>query len=387
MELNKSHEGAVPREIRQGSYGYRVLRDVLTCGEMRYTTLRLYANEGVAVKNVQKAIGRLIDKGALKIVGVGKTKALRYVYNAENNKLVTTLYGEGILEKLMSATNGLHYTTSSRQYQDKQQRRWRMGEVCAMLDSIGCPMWRGGAPPNGLAAYSSTEIRQACGDTNLAANSRVAAELVSEAAAYTVYSIGPTLQRWNREAERRGKRAVELAALQRGEQHRVSDAICFYSKESIPAEYIRGHSRIKGTVKHRCIGIHNTADVYRSFHLIPLNIHGKAMLKLLYIPNLKDVLCNMFSLTSAEHGQMPLACHGYNNGSAVFFAITGDLNGLHNFIMGYSRGLSKTVVCWDWQRDMLEAFVSEQGLDVTIWDYESQNLIQEIQRRTSLWKK
>lgn len=387
MELRKSHEGAVPREIRQGSYGYRVLRDVLTCGEMRYTTLRLYARDGVAVKNVQKAINRLIDKGLLKVVGAGKTKALRYVYNAENNRLVVALYGDGILDRLLSATNDLHYTTSSRTYQDKQQRRWRMGEVCAMLDSVGCPMWRSGALPNRLTAYSSTEIRQACGDTNLAANSRVAAELISEAAAYAVYSIGPTLQRWNREAERRGKRAIELAAMHRGEQHRVSDAVCFYSKESIPAEYIRGHGRIKGTVKYKCIGIHNTADVYRSFHLIPLNIHGKAMLKLLSVPNLKDVLCDMFSLTNAAYGQMPLVCHGYNNGSAVFFAITGDMNGLYSFLTGYLMGLSKIVVCWNWQKAMLEKFIAEQGFEVTIWDYESQNLIQEIQRRTSVWKK
>ena len=382
MVLNKSYEGAVPREIHEGSYGYRVLRDVLTCGEMRYTTLRLYVRDGVAVKNVQKAIGRLIDKGLWKIIGAGKTKALRYVYNPENNRLVTSLYGDGILDRLMSATNDLHYTTSSRTYQDKQQRRWRMGEVCAMLDGIGCPLWRGDAPPQGLIAYNSTEIRQACGDVNLAANARIAAELISEAAAYAVYSIGPTLQRWNREAERRGKRAVELAALQRGEQHRVSDAICFYSKESIPAEYIRGHSRIKGTVKHRCIGIHNSADVYRSFHLIPLNIHGKAMLKLLCIPNLKDVLCDMFSLTNAAHGQMPLVCHGYNGNSAVFFTLTGDMNGLHRFLMGYAMGLSKIVVCWDWQKDMVERFIAEQGFEVTLWDYESQSLIQEIQRRT-----
>ena len=387
MELKQNHEGVVPCEIRQGSYGFRVLRDVLTCGEMRYATLRLYARDGVAVKNVQKAVARLIDKGVLKIVGVGKTKALRYVYNAENNRLVVALYGDGILDRLMSATNDLHYTTSSRTYQDKQQRRWRMGEVCAMLDSLGCPLWRDGAPPGGLTAYSSTEIRQSCGDVNLAANSRLAAELVSEAAAYAVYGIGPTLQRWNKEAERRGKRAIELAAMQRGERHQVSDAICFYAKESIPAEYIRGYGRIKGTVKHRCIGIHNSADVYRSFHLIPLNIHGKAMLKLLCIPNLKDVLCDMFTLTPTAHGQMPLVCHGYNGNSAVFFAITGDLNGLYRFLTGYSMGLSKTVVCWDWQKDMIEKFLAEQGLDVTIWDYESQNLIQEIQRRTSLWKK
>lgn len=387
MVLSKSYEGAVPCEIHGGSYGYRVLRDVLTCGELRYTTLRLYAREGVAVKNVQKAVNRLIEKGLLKIVGAGKTKALRYVYNPENNRLVTSLYGDGILDRLMSATNDLHYTTSSRQYQDKQQRRWRMGEVCAMLDSVGCPMWRGGAPPRKLIAYSSTEIRQACGDTNLAANSRIAAELVSEAAAYTVYSIDPTLQRWNREAERRGKRAVELAALQRGEQHRVSDAICFYSKASIPAEYIRGHGRIKGTVKYKCIGIHNTVDVYRRFHLLPLNAYGKEMLRLLRIPNLWAILCDMFTLTPATYGQMPLVCHGYNSSSAVFFAITGDMNGLYSFLTGYSMGLGKIVVCWDWQRDMLEAFVSEQGIDVTIWDYESQNLIQEIQRRTSVWKK
>ncbi|MBQ7091277.1 MAG: hypothetical protein IJN83_01315, partial [Clostridia bacterium] len=350
MELKQNHEGVVPCEIRQGSYGFRVLRDVLTCGEMRYATLRLYARDGVAVKNVQKAVARLIDKGVLKIVGVGKTKALRYVYNAENNRLVVALYGDGILDRLMSATNDLHYTTSSRTYQDKQQRRWRMGEVCAMLDGIGCPLWRGDAPPQGLIAYSSTEIRQACGDTNLAANSRIAAELISEAAAYAVYSIGPTLQRWNREAERRGKRAIELAAMHRGEQHRVSDAICFYSKNSIPAEYIRGHSRIKGTVKHKCLGIHNTADVYRGLHLIPLNTHGKAMLKLLCMPNLQDVLCDMFSLTNAAHGQMPLVCHGYNNGSAIFFALTGDMSGLYSFITSYSMRLSMIVVCWDWQR-------------------------------------
>ena len=382
MELNKSHEGAVPREIRQGSYGYRVLRDVLTCGEMRYTTLRLYARDGVAVKNVQKAINRLIDKGLLKVVGTGKTKALRYVYNAENNRLITAVYGDGILDRLMAATNDLHYTTSSRTYQDKQQRRWRMGEVCAMLDSLGCPLWRSGAPSSGLATYSSTEIRQACGDTNLAANSRMAAELISEAAAYAVYSIGPTLQRWNKEAERRGKRAIELAAMQRGERHQVSDAICFYAKEAIPSEYIRGHSRIKGTVKHKCIGIHNTADVYRHFHLLPLNALGKSMLRLLCMPTLIDTLCDMFTLTPAAHGQMPLVCHGYNGNSAVFFTLTGDMNGLHRFLMGYAMGLSKIVVCWDWQKDMVERFIAEQGFEVTLWDYESQSLIQEIQRRT-----
>lgn len=384
MELRKSHEGAVPREIRQWSYGYRVLRDVLTCGEMRYTTLRLYANEGVAVKNVQKAIGRLIDKGVLKIVGVGKTKALRYVYNAENNRLVVALYGDGILDRLMSATNDLHYTTSSRTYQDKQQRRWRMGEVCAMLDSVGCPMWRSGALPNRLTAYSSTEIRQACGDTNLAANSRVAAELISEAAAYAVYSIGPTLQKWNKEAERRGKRAIELAAMQRGERHQSSDAVCFYSKASIPAEYIRGHSRIKGTVKHKCIGVHNTTDVYRRFHLLPLNAHGKAMLKLLCMPDLTDILCDMFTLTPAAHGQMPLVCHGYNSNSTVFFAITGDLNGLYRFLTGYSMGLGKIVVCCDWQKEMIDKFIAEQGLDATIWDYQTKDLLNEIERRNTL---
>ncbi|MBQ7091490.1 MAG: hypothetical protein IJN83_02420 [Clostridia bacterium] len=369
------------------TYGQRVLRDVLTCGEMKYDTLRLYAREEVPAKNVQKAVKRMVNAGLLKIAGKGPTKALRYVYSKDNNAKVAELYGEAILEQFLRATNELHYTTSSNLYKNKQQRRWRMGEVCAMLDSLGCPLWRDGAPPGGLTAYSSTEIRQACGDTNLAANSRVAAELVSEAAAYTVYSIGPTLQRWNREAERRGKRAIELAAMQRGEQHRVSDAICFYSKDSVPAEYIRGNCRIKGTVKHRCIGIHNTADVYRSFHLIPLNIHGKAMLKLLCIPNLKDVLCDMFSLTNAAHGQMPLVCHGYNGNSAVFFTLTGDMNGLHRFLMGYAMGLSKIVVCWDWQKDMVERFIVEQGFEVTLWDYEPQSLIQEIQRRTSLWKK
>ncbi len=382
MELKQNHEGAVTCEIRQGSYGYRVLRDLLTCGEMRYTTLRLYAREGVAVKNAQKAVNRLIEKGLLKIVGAGNTKALRYVYNAENNRLVTALYGESILDRLMSATNDLHYTTSSRQYQDKQLRRWRMGEVCAMLDSIGCPLWRDGAPPNRLAAYSSVEIRQACGDVNLAANSRIAAELVSEAAAYAVYSVGSTLQRWNKEAERRGKRAIELAAMQRGEMHRVSDAVCFYSKDSIPAEYIRGHGRIKGTVKHKCLGIHNTADVYRRFYLLPLNAHGKTMLKLLCMPTLIDTLCGMFSLTPNTHGQMPLVCHGYNNGSAIFFALTGDMSGLYSFITSYSMRLSKIVVCWDWQRAMIEKFISEHGIEVTIWDYEPKNLINEIQRRT-----
>ena len=384
MELRKSHEGAVPREIHHGSYGYRVLRDVLTCGELRYTTLRLYARDGVAVKNVQKAVNRLIEKGLLKIVGAGKTKALRYVYNPENNRLVTSLYGDGILDRLMSATNDLHYTTSSRTYQDKQQRRWRMGEVCAMLDSIGCPLWRGGAPPNGLIAYSSTEIRQSCGDVNLAANSRLAAELVSEAAAYAVYGIGPTLQRWNKEAERRGKRAIELAAMQRGEKHQVSEAICFYAKESIPAEYIRGYNRIKGTVKHKCIGVHNTADVYRRFHLLPLNAHGKAMLKLMCLPDLTNTLCDMFSLTPSNYGQLPLVCHGYNNGSAVFFAITGDLNGLYRFLTGYSMGLGKIVVCWSWQKAMLEEFMAEQGLDVTIWDYKPKDLVDEIERRNAL---
>lgn len=151
---------------------------------------------------MQKAVARLINKGLLKIVGAGKTKTLRYIYNTKNNELVTALYGEGILGRLMSATNDLHYTTSSRTYQDKQQRRWRMGEVCAMLDSLGCPLWRGSTLPNRLAAYSSTEIRQSCGDVNLAANSRIAAELVSEAAAYAVYSIGPTLQRWSKAAAR-----------------------------------------------------------------------------------------------------------------------------------------------------------------------------------------
>ena len=363
------------------TYGQRVLRDVLTCGEMKYDTLRLYAREEVPAKNVQKAVKRMVNAGLLKIAGKGPTKALRYVYSKDNNAKVAELYGEAILEQFLRATNELHYTTSSNLYKNKQQRRWRMGEVCAMLDSIGCPMWRGGVPPRKLIAYSSTEIRQACGDTNLAANSRVAAELVSEAAAYAVYSIGPTLQRWNREAERRGKRAVELAALQRGEQHRVSDAICFYSKASIPAEYIRGHGRIKGTVKYKCIGVHNTADVYRRFHLLPLNAYGKAMLKLMCVPDLTNTLCDMFSLTPSNYGQMSLVCHGYNGNSAVFFAITGDLNGLYRFLTGYSMGLSKTVVCWDWQKDMIEKFLAEQGLDVTIWDYEPRSLIKEIQRR------
>ncbi|MBR4019245.1 MAG: hypothetical protein IKK12_06810, partial [Clostridia bacterium] len=230
----------------------------------------------------------------------------------------------------------------------------------------------------------STEIRQACGDTNLAANSRVAAELISEAAAYAVYSIGPTLQRWNREAERRGKWAIELAAMHRGEQHRVSDAICFYSKASIPAEYIRGHGRIKGTVKHKCIGVHNAADVYRRFHLLPLNAHGKAMLKLLCMPDLPDILCDMFTLTPTTYGQIPLVCHGYNGNSTVYFAITGDLNGLHRFLTGYSMGLGKIVVCWSWQKAMLEEFMVEQGLDVTIWDYKPKDLVDEIERRNAL---
>lgn len=363
------------------TYGQRVLRDVLTCGEMKYDTLRLYAREEVPAKNVQKAVKRMVNAGLLKIAGKGPSKALRYVYSKDNNAKVAELYGEAILEQFLRATNELHYTTSSNLYKNKQQRRWRMGEVCAMLDSVGCPMWRGGAPPRKLIAYSSTEIRQACGDTNLAANSRVAAELISEAAAYAVYSIGPTLQRWNREAERRGKRAIELAAMHRGELHRVSDAVCFYSKESIPAEYIRGHSRIKGTVKHMCIGVHNTAGVYRRFHLLPLNAHGKAMLKLLCMPNLTDTLRDMFTLTPAIHGQLPIVCHGYNSSSVVFFAITGDLNGLYSFITSYSMGLSKIVVCWDWQKDMIEKFLAEQGLDVTIWDYEPRSLIKEIQRR------
>ena len=212
----------------------------------------------------------------------------------------------------------------------------------------------------------------------------MAAELISEAAAYAVYSIGSTLQRWNKEAERRGKRAVELAAMQRGETHQVSDAICFYAKESIPAEYISGYNRIKGTVKHKCIGVHNTADVYRRFHLLPLNAHGKAMLKLMCVPDLTNTLCDMFSLTPSNYGQLPLVCHGYKSSSVLFFAITGDMNGLYCFLMGYSSGLTKIVVCWDWQRDMLEAFMTEQGLDVTIWDYQTKDLLNEIERRNTL---
>lgn len=386
MELRKSYEGAVPREIHHGSYGYRVLRDVLTCGELRYTTLRLYARDGVAVKNVQKAVNRLIEKGLLKIVGACNTKALRYVYNLDNNSLVTALYGVGILDRLMSATNDLHYTTSSRTYQDKQQRRWRMGEVCAMLDSAGCPLWQSGAPPNGLVAYSSTEIRQSCGDVNLAANSRIAAELVSEEAAYAVYSIGPTLQRWNKEAERRGRRAAEIAAIQDGDSPNVNNAICFYSKAAIPAEYIRGHSRIKGTVKHKCIGIHNTADVYRQFHLLPLNAHGKHMLQLLCIPNLNDILCDMFNLISNKFGYVSVPCHGYNDDIAMFFAITGEMNLLYYFLTWGSTERTRELVCWDWQAEMLEKFVEENELDIRIWYYEERELMEEIQRRLSPWQ-
>ena len=92
----------------------------------------------------------------------------------------------------------------------------------------------------------------------------------------------------------------------------------------------------------------------------------------------------MFSLTNAAHGQMPLVCHGYNGNSAVFFAITGDLNGLYRFLTGYSMGLGKIVVCWSWQKAMLEEFMSEQGLDVTIWDYEPKDLLNEIERRNTL---
>lgn len=361
------------------SYGKTILRDVLVCGEMKYTTLRLYARDGVPAKNVQKAVKRKIRAGMLKAVGKGPDKALRYVWSKENNAKVAELFGEAILEQFMRATNELHYTTHSHLYSDKQQRRWRMGEVCAMLSSIGCPIWRRDTTSNGLASYCSTDIRRACSDVNLAANSRLAATLISGAAAYAVYSIGSTLQRWNKEAERRGKRALEQFLWQNGRAGLVEDAICFYGKESIPLEYLTGHSRQKGTVKHGCIGIHNTSGVYRRFHLLPLDSRGKKMLRLICIPQLNRILTEMFSLTENE-GNLSINCHGFDGKRAVFFAITGDMAGLHSFLTGYDMGLQRAVVCWDWQRESIEAFAIPIGNEIKIWAYEDA-LYKEIERR------
>ena len=47
-------------------------------------------------------------------------------------------------------------------------------------------------------------------------------------------------------------------------------------------------------------------------------------------------------------------------------------------------GLGKIVVCWSWQKAMLEEFMVEQGLDVTIWDYKPKDLVDEIERRNAL---
>ena len=38
----------------------------------------------------------------------------------------------------------------------------------------------------------------------------------------------------------------------------------------------------------------------------------------------------------------------------------------------------------DWQKEMIDKFIAEQGLDATIWDYQTKDLLNEIERRNTL---
>ncbi len=397
--------------VREGTYGDTVLKIALECGCVSGRAEELICMPSKKIQ-LHKALCKIRES---KLIIVGNRYKEQHHISINNipptRERLTELYGEEALVHYDGVTHGGKLSPTERQ---RWERAMRMSEVVAVMQRYGytpytfekdTEKWEISPTGNDIFNilcphfFTFREIKKMMNSTNVFGYTRINGILASEGGIYTLYNYGRAHYSWNNRGELNAASALHQfirhyyqksygeEAKRRG---RVQGAIVFGNDMDVAERYLldpfaakdRTPKRRRKTNSDEQVYISPSVHerVYKRLHFIPLNYDGIQALQVLTIKNWKEIMRdNFYPKTVNALESEPYDSRYIKNGikEHVLCFTDCDLHRLYDF-MNYNleeQGDRRVVICYNWQRKLVERIANEMNVKVTIHDYETDTIL------------
>lgn len=274
-------------------------------------------------------------------------------------------------ERFSFFLTGTAETNRLKSEKTRRLRLARMAVMYAVMQNIGVKIFRDQKPPVFSPAFSGQErIRNPCYygsrevkeiglDAVKIRSSRMTGMLLTEEKGYVVYYCGDSLMKWGSREELRLKifLQMEMNGRRLGGQYGPDglEAILFADRMELFMELIQAQKRD---------GAYFLFDGnYTHFYFLTNDHHGEVLLRLLCCTEKKRELKELMRTGLVEKGENGTWQDAWEqDGTPVLFGWFFDLPWIAGFLkMLTFRNLSGKIICFDFQRDVLETYCVSRG--------------------------
>ena len=285
-------------QFRKNSYAVRLLYYLSLCGEFPYHSISLL---GEHPRCLVRVIRKMKDESYISLIGKGKYKTIRLM--SSGIKTIKNVLGKNYYEHYMQITNNNHFVGCGFSKKHISQgekitlRNHRVAEILCMADCIGCSVFPFQKPKlspylnpqltnRNLYFYTSKELKNVDPNQKKKVSfTRLVGTFFLPGGAFNCYNINDKTIKWQNYGENKMQYLIKEIA---------KNNVVHYERKwkimDMESAFIFGKNdkAILKILNEKQKKQHRTEDfeylcldgVYKNLYYIPLNSHGKNMLKL-----------------------------------------------------------------------------------------------------------
>ena len=271
-------------------------------------------------------------------------------------------------ERFSFYLTGVSETNHIRSEVPRRLRLHRMAETLITMQNGKVEIYRDNKPhifaPERIetrisypAFYSSREIKEMGIDTIKIKGARSMGTLMTESRIYAVYNIGDSLIEWDYKAEMRYKALLKTMVCQDRMKHQYSvdsiDGLVLGNSMELAAEILRQTQNENYFLMD---------GGYPHFYFLTNDYKGERILQMMCSTEKNELMLDLLGDSYYDQDPTyPIENDAIDeDGNPVLFACTCDLVRIKRFINAIDDKRRGTIVCFDFQKDILQSVCNEQ---------------------------
>lgn len=215
--------------------------------------------------------------------------------------------------------------------------------------------------------YSSREIKEMGRDTVMIKGARSMGTLMTERYIYAVYNIGDSLIEWDYKAEMRYKALLKTFLCQDRMKHQ-------YTLDSIEGLVLGNSLELAAEIlkQTRDENYFLVDGGYPHFYFLTNDYKGERILQMMCSTEKSELMLELLGNSYYDQDPTyPIENDAIDeDGNPVLFGCTLDLVRIKRFINAIDGNRKGTIVCFDFQKDILQSVCDEQQIELKIVSFE-----------------
>lgn len=345
--------------VKPETHKDRLISMIAICGEMPVDQLtRLPGGNEYKLSIIKQ----LKKKHMIKTFYKDGLRGLRLLLPAKDELLKQNV------ERFSFYLTGVSETNHIRSEVPRRLRLHRMAETLITMQNGNVEIYRDNKPhifaPERIetrisfpAFYSSREIKEMGIDTVKIKGARSMGTLMTESSIYAVYNIGDSLIEWDYKAEMRYKALLKTMVCQDRMKHQ-------YSVDSIAGMVLGNSMELAGEILSQTQNENYFLmdGGYPHFYYLTNDYKGERILQMMCSIEKSELMVDLLGASYYDQDTTyPIENDAIDeDGNPVLYGCTCDLVRIKRFIKAIDGDRKGTIVCFDFQKDILQSVCSKQ---------------------------